>query len=522
MLGVPLDRVDEIAKSVPETLNIKLKDAIDESPDLKQAYDNDPVIKEVLDIGMRLEGLARSAGTHAAGVVIADRPLEEYVPLQRITGKEEVITQWTEVEKAGLLKMDFLGLRNLTILDKAVANVRKHRGIDIDPEYFPLDDKETFALLQRGETKGIFQLESGGMRDLLQKMRPDSFLDIIATSALYRPGPLEGGMVMTYVNVKNKVEPHPKVHPVIDEILHETYGVMVYQEQVMRILNRLGGIELSSSYACIKAIGKKKLEIIAKYKEQFIAGAQTQGLSAEKAKELFEMIEKFAGYGFNKSHSTAYGLIAYQTAYLKARYQQEFMAALLSCEMESTERISEHIDDCRHMKLKVLPPDVNRSDVDFGVLGTELTFGLAAIKGVGEQAVKAIVDERNANGPFKGIFDLAERTDPKQLTKGALEILVKAGALDSFGPSRAQHLAVVERAVQGAQARQREAWGRLSHLLAAVANVLAGPRDRRVTPAECDPFLVRSRRAEPDGIRVGSGALKRWFPGSRPPTGSSS
>ncbi|HVW02805.1 MAG TPA: DNA polymerase III subunit alpha, partial [Planctomycetaceae bacterium] len=234
VLDVPLPRVDEIAKAVPEQLNIKLKDAIDESPDLKAAYDSDPLIKEVLDIGMRLEGLARSAGTHAAGVVIADRPLMEYVPLQRITGKDEIITQWTEVEKAGLLKMDFLGLRNLTILDKAVLNVQKHHGIEIDPTKFPLDDKETFALLQRGETKGIFQLESGGMRDLLQKMRPDSFLDIIATSALYRPGPLEGGMVMTYVNVKNKVEQHPKVHPVIDEVLNETYGVMVYQEQVMR------------------------------------------------------------------------------------------------------------------------------------------------------------------------------------------------------------------------------------------------------------------------------------------------
>jgi len=456
VLEVPLDRVDEIAKSVPETLNIKLKDAIAESADLKQAYDTDPLIKEVLDIGMRLEGLARSAGTHAAGVVIADRPLDEYVPLQRITGKEEIITQWTEVEKAGLLKMDFLGLRNLTILDKAVQNVKKHRGLDIDPTKFPLDDKETFALLQRGETKGIFQLESGGMRDLLQKMRPDSFLDIIATSALYRPGPLEGGMVMTYVNVKNGVEPHPKVHPVIDEILHETYGVMVYQEQVMRILNRLGGIELSSSYACIKAIGKKKLEIIAKYKEQFIAGAQKQGLSEEKATELFEMIEKFAGYGFNKSHSTAYGAIAYQTAYLKAHYPREFMAALLSCEMESTERINEHIDDCRHMKIKVLPPDINRSDVEFGVLGEELTFGLAAIKGVGEQAVAAIVAERNENGPYKSIYDLAERVDPKQMTKSVLEILNKAGALDSLGPTRAQHEAVIERAIQGAAARHRD------------------------------------------------------------------
>jgi len=455
-LGVPLDRVDEVAKSVPDTLNIKLKDALEESPDLKGIYNSDPAVKEVIDIGLRLEGLARSAGTHAAGVVIADRPLEEYVPLQRITGKEDIITQWTEVEKAGLLKMDFLGLRNLTILDKAVENVHKHRGVLIDPGKLPLDDPETFALLQRGESKGIFQLESGGMRDLLQKMRPDKFHDIIATSALYRPGPLEGGMVMTYVNVKNKREPHPKVHPIIDEILNETYGVMVYQEQVMRILNRLGGIELSSSYACIKAISKKKIEIMIRFQEQFIAGAQEQGLGEEQANDLWNMIEKFAGYGFNKSHSTAYGAIAYQTAYFKAHYPPEFMAALLSCEMESTERINEHIDDCRHMKIKVLPPDVNASHWEFSVDGQDIRFGLAAIKGVGENVVKAIVEEREKNGPYRSIFSICERIDSKILQKSALEILIKAGTFDSLGPTRAQHLAVVDRAVQAGQARQRD------------------------------------------------------------------
>ena len=235
--------------------------------------------------------------------------------------------------------MDFLGLRNLTILDKAVQNVKKHRGIDIDPLKFPLDDKKTFALLQRGETKGIFQLESGGMRDLLTKMKPDAFNDIIATSALYRPGPLEGGMVMTYVNVKHGVEPVPKVHPVVDDVLKETYGVMVYQEQVMRIINRLGGIELSSAYACIKAISKKKMAMIAKYREEFVAGASQQGMDKDKAAELFGMIEFFAGYGFNKSHSTAYAAIAYQTAYLKAHYPVEFMAALFTCGMEDTDRI---------------------------------------------------------------------------------------------------------------------------------------------------------------------------------------
>lgn len=457
-LGVPLDRADEVAKFVPTSLHITLEEALEESPDLKAAYDQDPSIREVIEVGMRLEGLAKSAGTHAAGVVIADHPLTDYVPLQRIGGKDEVITQWpmADVEKAGLLKMDFLGLRNLTILDKAVQNVKKHRGIDIDPLNFPLDDAETFALLQRGETKGIFQLESGGMRDLLTKMKPDAFRDIIATSALYRPGPLEGGMVMTYVNVKHGVEPVPKLHPVVDEVLAETYGVMVYQEQVMRILNRLGGIELSKAYQCIKAISKKKLDMIAKYREEFVQGALGHGMNEAKAAELFGMIEFFAGYGFNKSHSTAYAAIAYQTAYLKAHYPVEFMAALLSCGMEDTDRIAEHVDDCRRMKIPVLPPDVNRSEVEFGVAGDKLTFGLAAIKGVGEQAVEAIVQERIASGTFRDVFDLAERVDPKQLTKGVLEILINAGALDSFGPNRAQHLLVVERAVQNAASRYRD------------------------------------------------------------------
>jgi DNA polymerase-3 subunit alpha len=435
-----------------------------------------------------MEGLAKSAGTHAAGVVIGDRPLIEYVPLQKLSGKEEILTQWTDVEKAGLLKMDFLGLRNLTILDKAVNNVEAHRHIRLVPKDLPLDDQETFALLQRGETKGIFQLESCGMRDLLTKMKPDQFADIIATSALYRPGPLEGGMVMDYVERKHRRQPVPRVHPIIDEVLAETYGVMVYQEQVMRILNRLGGIELAKAYQCIKAISKKKLDIIAKYREQFIDGAQKNNMSLAQAEELFGLIEKFAGYGFNKSHSTAYGAIAYQTAFFKAHYPAEFMAALLSCGMESTERIAEHTDDCRRMSLEVLPPDVNRSDVEFTVVEhgaptgrlaaprrgarpesappgengdtgstkRSICFGLGAIRGVGLAAMQALVEERRQNGPYRSIFDVAERLDPKQLTKGTLEILNKAGALDVLGGTRAQHELVIDRAVQGAAARQRD------------------------------------------------------------------
>lgn len=457
-LGVPLSRADEVAKFVPNGPDVSLQDALDDSPDLKSAYDNDPSIHEVIDYALALEGLAKSAGTHAAGVVISDQPLTEYVPLQRIGGKDDIVTQWEgpSVEKAGLLKMDFLGLRNLTILDKAVENVQRYRGIAIDPGTLPLDDVPTYKLLQRGETKGIFQLESGGMRDLLTKMKPDSFRDIIATSALYRPGPLEGGMVMTYVNVKHKVAPPAKVHPVVDEILEETYGVMVYQEQVMRIINRLGGIELSKAYACIKAISKKKAETIEKNRIEFIKGAQERGMPEQNAADLFGLIEKFAGYGFNKSHSTAYAAIAYQTAYLKAHFPVEFMAALLSCGMEDTDRLAEHIEDCRRMKLTVLPPNVNECDVEFAVAEGKITFGLAAIKGLGESIVSAIVAARRENGPFKDIFDLTERVDPKILTRGSLEILARSGALDVFGPNRAQHLAAIERAITAAVTKHRD------------------------------------------------------------------
>ncbi len=458
-LNVPIARVNELAKMIPDTLNIKLETALTESLELKSAYDTDPVAREVLDYAIAVEGLARSAGTHAAGVVIADVPLDTVLPLQTITGKEDIITQWDgpTVEKVGLLKMDFLGLRNLTILDKAVLNVKRNHP-DFDLEYVKshLEDKETFALLQRGETKGVFQLESGGMRDLLTKMKPDCFADIIATSALYRPGPLEGGMVMEYVDVKHGRKPPRKVHPVVDEVLAETYGVMVYQEQVMRILNRVGNIELSKSYKCIKAISKKSHEIINSFHEEYIAGAVSNGISQQVAEELWNLIVAFAGYGFNKSHSTAYGLIAYETAYLKAHYPVEFMAALLSCEMESTERISEHVDDARRMKIQVVGPNINQSDVDFSVFGDKITFGLAALKGVGQNVVQALVDERNANGPFKDIFNLTERVDPKVLTKGNLETLIKAGALDCLPGTRAQQAAIVERAVQSALSRQKD------------------------------------------------------------------
>ena len=466
VLGIPLVRVNQVTAMVPEQLGISLEEALQQSDELKQVYDSDGEIRELLDLAMKIEGLARNVGTHAAAVVIADKPLTEYVPLARVSGKTDIITQWSmgDVEAAGLLKMDFLGLRNLTMLSKSVDLIKQTTGKHIDPYKFPLDDKETFALLQRGETKGVFQLESGGIRDLLRKMKPDHFRDIIATNALYRPGPLEGGMVDDYVDVKHGRKQPQYIHPICERILSETNGVMVYQEQVMRILNELGGIELASAYTCIKAISKKKEEIIAKNREQFIQGCGEKGLSAAQANDFWNLIIKFAGYGFNKSHSTAYALIAYMTAYLKAHFPIEFMAALLSGDIpgrnfKQKDSLVEHLEDCRRMEIEVRPPDVNTSEVDFTVMGGKIAFGLSAIKGCGGAAGEAIVSARKSGGPFKDIFDFCERVEQAGANKTSLETLIKAGAMDGFGARRAQLFAVIERALQSgaSQAADRRA-----------------------------------------------------------------
>ena len=469
-LGLPLPRVNAVVSLVPEQMKITIEKALQISEDLKKVYDSDPEVRELLDLARQVEGLARNVGTHAAAVVIADRPLIEYLPLQRGTGKEEIITQWAmaDVERAGLLKMDFLGLRNLTILSKTVDLIEQTTGQRIDPYCFPLDDPKTFALLCHGETKGVFQLESGGIRDLLQRMKPDHFRDIIATNALYRPGPLEGGMVDDYIQVKHGRKKAEYKHPVMKEILEETHGVMVYQEQVMRILNRLGGIKLANAYTCIKAISKKKLAIIAKFREEFIEGAQAQGLSKKDAEELFGLIEKFAGYGFNKSHSTAYALIAYITAYLKAHWPVEFMAALLSSDMPARnftrkDSLVEHIEDCHRMGIEVVPPDVNSSGADFTVSGGRILFGLGAIKGCGVGAAEAIVAERQAHGPFRGLFDFCERLESGVVNRTAIESLVKAGAFDSLASNRAQLFQGIDRALQaGAAAAADRRCGQLA------------------------------------------------------------
>ncbi|MBC8868065.1 MAG: DNA polymerase III subunit alpha [Planctomycetes bacterium] len=458
-LGIPLARVNEVTAMVPEELHITLEAALKKSDDLHATYQNDGEIREMIDLARKIEGLARNIGTHAAAVVIADKPLTEYVPLSRISGKEDIITQWSmnDVEAAGLLKMDFLGLRNLTILRKTVDLIEQTTGERIDPQKLPTDDPATYALLQRGETKGVFQLESGGIRDLLQRMKPDHFLDIIATNALYRPGPLKGGMVDEYVDVKHGRKQPQYKHPVLEEVLKETHGVMVYQEQIMRILNRLGGIELAKAYTCIKAISKKKKEIINANHDAFISGSTANGLGKKDAQDIWDLILEFAGYGFNKSHSTAYALIAYQTAYLKTHYPVEFMAALLSSDIpgrnfKKKDSLVEHMDDSERMKIEIVHPDVNSSDVDFSVGDGKIYFALSAIKGCGGGAADAIVVARKDEGSFKDLFDFCERVDASSCNRSTIETLIKAGAMDSFGVKRSQLLAVLERAMQSGSA----------------------------------------------------------------------
>jgi DNA polymerase-3 subunit alpha len=470
-LDVPLARVTQLTEMIPKTLGITLDAALKQNPDLQQAYDNDPQVHELIDIARRLEGTNRNVGTHAAGVVIANGPLTDYVPLQRIVRKGEdggsrqdeavVTTQWVmgDLEKVGLLKMDFLGLRTLTLLNDAVRLIEKSRGVKIDLQALPLDDGPTFQLLQRGDARGVFQFESDGIRELLKRMRPDHIRDIIASTALYRPGPLGGGMVDAYINRKHRREEPRYPHPVMKEILEETYGVMVYQEQVMRILNRLGGIELSSAYACIKAISKKNKEVIDQRRSEFLQGAQERGVSEGAAREIFDLITFFGGYGFNKSHSAAYALISYQTAYLKANYTPEFMAALLSSEIEDGSRrdsLVQHIDDARRLGVKVLPPDVNVGDVTFTVAGGQILFGLTAIKGLGRGAAEEIRRARQADGPFRDIFDFCERVDHRIVSRAAIEKLIKAGAFDSLAARRAQLMHVLPRALQAAGELQED------------------------------------------------------------------
>lgn len=495
VLGIPLEKVNYMTKWVSPKPGATIAETIRDSAEFRKEYESDPVTKRWIDTAIKLEGTNRNSGTHAAGVVIANGPITDYVPIHRVIRKGDdagiksdeyvITTQWVmgDLEKVGMLKMDFLGLRTLTVLDNAVRLIEQTRNEKIDLYKLPIDDPATYALLQRGDAKGVFQFESQGIRDLLKRLKPDNIRDIIACTALYRPGPLEGGMVDDYIDCKHGRKKPVYLHPVMEEILSETFGVMNYQEQVMRVLNRLGGIELSSAYACIKAISKKKQEIIDARKIDFIKGAQERGLSASQAEDIFNLIVKFGGYGFNKSHSAAYAYVSYQTAYLKTHYTPEYMAALLSSEVDDGNKrdiLVEHIHDARSMGVDVLEPNINTCEADFTVQDGKILFGLAAIKGLGRGAANAIVAERKARGPFADLYDFCERVDSKLVSRAAIEKLIKAGAFDCFGNNkRAAHFAALNRAVQSAQGLHRDRSRGQLNLLDALDGDAATPTQTR-------------------------------------------
>ncbi|MBL8726134.1 MAG: DNA polymerase III subunit alpha [Planctomycetes bacterium] len=456
VLDFPIGDIDKLCKKVPQGPGASLGDALEKDQELKQIRDSSPQHKRLFELSLKLEGLARHSSIHAAGVVIADRPLRDYVPLAK--NGEDVITQWqmTELEEVGLLKMDFLGLKTLTILTEAVRLVQETRGLAIDLGKLPLDDQPTYALMTRGDTQGVFQLESSGMRELLMRLKPDTFEDVIAVLALYRPGPLGSGMVDMFVRRKHGEEPVVYPHEATKPVLEPTYGVIVYQEQVMQISNIVGGFSMSEADNLRKAMGKKKPEVMAKFKDQFIAGAKAQSYGEKFAKELFETMEYFAGYGFNKSHSTAYALVTYQTAWLKAHYPIEFTAANLTVESGNSDKIKEFVDESRRAGMPILPPSVSRSQRYFGVEQGAIRYGLGAIKGVGSRVADAIAAERQRGGDYSSLEDLCERLDSTLLNKATLEAMVAAGAFDGLGRSRAATHAAIEQAVRSSAAARAD------------------------------------------------------------------
>ncbi|MBF0527363.1 MAG: DNA polymerase III subunit alpha [Deltaproteobacteria bacterium] len=455
-LNMPFADVDKIAKLVPAQLNITLDKAIEAEPKLKELVDTDPQVKNLMTIAKTLEGLSRHASTHAAGVVISDRSIVEYLPLYK-GSNDEIVTQYDMkcVERVGLVKFDFLGLITLTVMDYAVKMIRANHDPNFKLEDIDLTDQPTYELLCRGDTTGVFQLESSGMKDLLTRLRPECFDDVIALVALYRPGPLESGMVDDFINRKHGRTVTEYLLPQLEEALKETYGVIVYQEQVMRIAALLADYSMGEADFLRKAMGKKIPEVMEKQRSRFMEGAERKKLDLEKAAQIFDLMAKFGGYGFNKSHSAAYALIAFQTAYLKTHYTVEFMAALLTSEMSNTDKIVNYIGNCRDMGIEVLPPDINESDRNFAAVGGRVRFGLAGIKMVGQAAIEAIFEAREKDGGFTSLFDFCDRVDLRRVNKKVLEYLIKAGAFDFSGANRAQLFDGLDEAMDRGQKAQK-------------------------------------------------------------------
>jgi len=471
-LDMPYGDVDRLAKLIPNQLNITLEEALKQSSQLRTQVDREERLGELMEIAQRLEGLARHASTHAAGVVISAQPLVETVPVfapkprsdaaaGRGEGSEalqEITTQYdmNALERIGLLKMDFLGLTTLTILHDAVALIRQNRNVEIELPTLSLDDGDTYKLFSRGDTSGIFQFESHGMRDILRRYQPSRLEDLTALNALYRPGPIQGGMIDDFIERKHGRKKVTYELPELEEILSETCGVILYQEQVMQIANRLAAFSLGEADILRRAMGKKKREEMAAQREKFLAGCRATKIPAKRAERIFDLMAEFAGYGFNKSHSCAYALLAYQTAYLKTHFPVEFMAALLTSETGNTEKVVKYINEARTMGITVLPPDVNSSAVDFTPVGEAIRFGLRAIKNVGENTVRGILQAREGLEAFRSIYQFCEAVDPRLLNRRVLESLIRSGAMDSLGARRAQLFAVIDKAMERGQRAHRE------------------------------------------------------------------
>ena len=461
VMNMSYAEVDKIAKLIPQELGMTLDKALKNSSEFRQLYENDEQVKKLVDFAKDIEGLPRHSSTHAAGVVISKDAVTDYVPVQVSEGT--LVTQFDKdyVEELGLLKMDFLGLRTLTVIADALENIKTNRGIEIDINNIPLEDKLTSDMLCRGETSAIFQMESSGMTTIMKDLQPEGFADLIPLVALYRPGPLGSGMVTDFINGRHGKKEVKYMHPALEPILKETFGVVLYQEQVMQIVQVLAGFTLGQADILRRAMGKKKHDVLMSQKENFMKGTKQNGIDNKLAEKIFDLLLNFADYGFNKSHSAAYAFVAWQTAYLKAHYPQEFMAAMLTSLMTGN-KIGEYIEHCKHMKIQILPPDINASRANFTVDGDSIRFGLAAVKNVGELALQSIVSIREKNGLFTSLEDFCCRVSSRSINKRALENLIKCGCFDSMGYNRAQYMAVLDEAIDiGNRKRKDIASGQL-------------------------------------------------------------
>ncbi|MBI4455331.1 MAG: DNA polymerase III subunit alpha [Acidobacteria bacterium] len=509
-LNIAYAEVDRIAKLVPTALDTTLEKALASVPELRQMQ-SEPRYKQLIEVALRLEGLARHASTHAAGVVIAPKPLTEYVPLYR-SSKDEIMTQYSmiDLEKLGLLKMDFLALTTLTVLQDTANRVREELGVVIDWNNIGLDDPETFKLFCEGRTAGVFQFESRGMRDILRRLKPDRFEDLIALNALYRPGPIQGGMIDEYIKRRHgKIKVRYEL-PQLEDILKETYGVIVYQEQVMQIASKLAGFSMGEADLLRRAMGKKKADVMQAQRDKFLRGAVANGISEKKAVRIFDLMEQFASYGFNKSHSAAYALIAYQTAYSKSHHAVQFMAAMLTCEMDKNDKMVKHLLQCKEMGIEVLPPDINRSEMHFKSDQNRILFGLAGIKNVGESAIQSVLQARREKGKFTSFFDFCERVDLRLVNKRVVESLVKAGAFDSFGYPRARLFLSTDVAIERAQKQQRDRDSGQSSLFEMLQSSQAGEHDPLVEAKEWVEAERLAFEKETLGFYVTGHPLKKY------------